>query len=353
LAAGLSALCVGCGPEFPPFWLIEADPLGRDGAIDGAGKLRVLGIQADPPEVGPDSAVRLSALVVTHPQHGVRVPGPQGLLHTTQPQGLSALWLACKQPGEVVSPEPCGLEQLNSTTELRRLSPMPPSDPTPFPGEPVRAELRTSSAADLPYTLLVTLIVADSSLPGGAEGCFQQAQARRGVSPSGNHCLIAVKAVRVSSSAVPNRNPGIAALAFGPEGASLSTQAPTGAVFSFPRLPADTADSERPKWTLAVERSPDSVETGSDSAGQPRSESLSATFYTTAGTLEAGRGSFLDLDCPGVPETCPQHPRTSIGWQPPASRRGREAPDDTVHFFVVVRDDRGGLAFARAVAQGQ
>lgn len=353
VAAFLLLLAVGCGPTFPSFWLIESDPQGPDGAIDPAGKLRVLGIQAEPPETGPDSTVRLSALVVTHPQHGLRLPGPQGLAPTAHPAGLTALWLACKQPSEVVAPEPCGLEQLNSTTELRRLTPLPATEPLPFPGEPLAAELRTSLAQDLPYTLLVTLIVADAAQPGGAEGCYAQAQQSRGVSPSVNHCLIAVKAVRVSSSDRRNHNPGITLLAFGPEGGSLATQPPQTEPFSYPRLTAATADSDRPKLTLAVERSPDSVEVGSDSAGQPRSESLSATFYTTAGTLEAGRGSFLDLDCASVPETCPQHPRTSVTWQPPTARADREAPEGAVHFFVVVRDDRGGLAFRRAVAYGR
>lgn len=353
MACGLILLGTGCGPEFPPFWLIEPDPRGPDGQVDPAGKLRVLGIQAEPPEVGPSAQVTLSALVVTHPQHGAVLSSPNGPRRSTQPLGLSTLWLACRQPAEVVSPEPCGLEQQNTTTELRRLDPMAPSEPMLFPGEPVRASLRTSSAADLPYTLLVTLIVADAAQPGGAEGCYAQAKASRGVSPSVHHCLIAIKAVRVSSSTTPNRNPGIVAVAFGRDGERLVTRPPDTEPFSYPRLSPSTSDSDRPKLTFSVERSADSVEVGQDSAGQPRNESLSATFYTTGGTLEAGRGSFLDLDCPGQPETCPQHPRTSILWQPPTTRAEREAPEDVIHFFVVVRDDRGGLVFSRSAAYGR
>lgn len=353
LCAGPAALGIGCGPEFPPFWLIEPDPRGADAVVDPAGKLRVLGIQANPPETGPESTVQLTAWVVIHPQQGLRLPGPRGLQPSTHPPGLSTLWLACKQPGEVVAPEPCGLEQLNATTELQRLSAVPSSDPLEFPGEPARAELRTSSAQGLPYTLLVTLIAADAAQPGGAEGCYAQAAANRGVSPSVHHCLIAVKAVHVTGSATPNHNPGVVGLAFGPEAGPLATQPSLTEPFAYPRLPAQIADGDRPKLTLAVDRSPDSVEVGSDSEGQPRNESLSATFYTTAGTLEAGRGSFLDLDCAGPPETCPQHPRTAVTWQPPAARAEREAPDDAAHFFVVVRDDRGGLAFARTVAYGR
>ena len=64
-------------------------------------------------------------------------------------------------------------------------------------------------------------------------------------------------------------------------------------------------------------------------------------------------GSFLDLDCPGAPETCPQFPRTSVTWQPPTTRAEREAPGGLVHFFLVVRDDRGGLSFAHATATPQ
>lgn len=350
---GLALTVAACGPEFPSFWFIEPDPRGADGQVDAAGKLRVLAIQADPPEVGPDSAVKLSALVVTHPQQGEISRATDGEQRTTQPQGLTALWFACRQPSETVSPEPCGLEQLNRTTELRRLDAVAPTVPPPFPGEPLRAALRTSAATDVPYTLLVTLLVADRSLPGGAEGCYAQAMSNRGVSPSVNHCLIAIKTIRVSNAASRNRNPGIRAVTLGPDGGTLDVQPPASATFSYPRLATDTTDSDRPKLTLAVDRSEDAVEVGSDSSGQPRNESLSATFYTTAGTLEAGRGSFLDLDCPGAPETCPQSPRTSVTWQPPTARAEREAPADLVHFFVVVRDDRGGLAFTHATARGR
>lgn len=348
-----SASGSACGPEFPSFWLIEPDPLGPDGQIDAAGKLRVLAIQADPPEVGPDSEVRLSALVVTHPQHGEPAQTADGTRPTTQPQGLSALWLACRQPSETVSPEPCGLEQLNRTTELRRLVAEPPVVPPPFPGPPLFARLRTFPGSDVPYTLLVTLIVADRSLPGGAEACYAQAMGSRGVSPNQNHCLIAIKALRVSPSPSPNHNPGIRAVAFGPDGGALDEQTMGSPAFRYPKLSPSTPDSDRPKLTLAVDRAADAVEVGQDTSGQPKNESLSATFFTTAGTLEAGRGSFLDLDCPGAPETCPQFPRTSVTWQPPTARADREAPAGLIHFFLVVRDDRGGLSFAHATATPQ
>lgn len=354
---GLVLLASACGPEFPSFWLIEPDPLGPDGRVDAAGKLRVLAIQAEPPEVGPDSDVVLSALVVTHPQHGEPVDSDSGPLRSTQPQGLSALWLACRQPSETVSPEPCGLEQLNHTSELRRLSAELPPTPARFPGAPITASLRSSAATDGPYTLLVTLVVADRSLPGGAESCYAQAMQNRGVSPSSNHCLLAIKAVRVSDSSRRNHNPKISALAFGPadssDGSGLDTQPPASPRFRYPRTSESTPDSERPKLTLAIDRASDAVEVGADSSGQPRNESLSATFFTTAGTLEAGRGSFLDLDCPTAPETCPQYPRTSVSWQPPTSRAAREAPDGIVHFFVVLRDDRGGLSYSHAIASPQ
>lgn len=83
-----------------------------------------------------------------------------------------------------------------------------------------------------------------------------------------------------------------------------------------------------------------------------RPEALGISFFTTAGTLEAGRGSFLDLGCSAEPTQCPQLQRAAVSWQPPAARAAVEAPDGVV-FFAVLRDDRGGTSFRRGYALGR
>lgn len=330
----------GCGPQFPPFWLIEADPQGPDGQVDGAGKLRVLAVQADPPEAAPGRAVALRALAVTHPRHGSTVDDGGGPQHSPDPLGVTSVWLACRPPKDASGPEPCGLEQGTAATDLRRL----PS----AAADPLAATLQIGADTALPDSLQVTLIVADGTFAGGAEACYAAAVANRGVSPSTNHCLIAVKQVRVSDSQTPNHNPQIAQIWFGGREDALLPL--SSGAWTYERLAADLPDDARPRLVLAVDRADDAVEVGSNTDGTPRNESITATFFTTAGTLEAGRGSFLDLDCPSSPETCPQFPRSTIGWKPPAARAALETPDGRTFFFIVLRDDRGGVSFARGAA---
>lgn len=336
---------LGCGPQFSPFWLIEPDPTGPDGQLDPSGKLRVLGLAADLPEAAPGQTVIVRALAVTHPQQGTLVGG----LHTPQPQGLTALWFACREPDGAAAPEPCSLGQSRPPLDLETLPSLPLRPIAGFDGP--ATELVLPSGPALPYTRLVTLVVADAAQPGGAQGCYEQAQQAAGVVSSPNHCVIAIKRIRVSQSSQPNRNPEIARLLFGPDAGSLTELATGGG--SYPLLDPATGDDARPQLTLSVERAAAAVEVGTGTDGSPQSETLSATFLTTAGTLEAGRGSFLDLGCADNPQSCPQSLTSDVSWQPPAARSAVEAPEQVVYFFAVLRDDRGGLSVASASVHGR
>lgn len=68
--------------------------------VDPAGKLRVLAIAAEPPEVRPGEPVAASALVVIHPRFGLLTDlgGELGgrLVGTPTPRGLSVQWRACR-----------------------------------------------------------------------------------------------------------------------------------------------------------------------------------------------------------------------------------------------------------------
>lgn len=352
IAGLLLGLCgLGCGPEFPPFWLIEPDPKNQDGQVDAHGKLRVLGLLAEPPEAAPGQEVKVQSLVAIHPQQGSTFFLPGESVRTPQPPSLDALWLACREPDGQTNAAPCGIGA-SGALELERLQAMGGSSSGP-------STTLTLPAGPVPYTRLVTLFVTDGALPGGAQACFDQAVAASKTVPDPDHCVIAIKRIRVSNSDNPNHNPRIARLMFGE---SADTLHPLSGdwqsdLFSdtarYPLLDESTRDEERPRLLLAVERAADAVELGRDADNKPRQESLSVSFFTTAGTLEAGRGSFLDLGCEGDPESCPQLFRSDVSWQPPAARAALLAPNARAYFFVVLRDDRGGLSFMSAAVHGR
>lgn len=327
-------------------WLIEPDPVEQAGQPDPAGKLRVLGLRADPPEAAPGDSVAVRSLVVTHPQQGRVVLEDGASVHTPQVRGLDALWLACREPEGRSAAEPCGLEQSGPAIALEQLPVSYDSD-----GPTTRLTLPRLGSETLPYNRLVTLVVADQALAGGAQACLAQAAQNQGRILDPNHCVIAVKRIRVSRSGSPNRNPEIARLRFGGSADSLVDL--TSASASYPLLDPATRDEDRPSLLLSVERAVDAVEIGSGADGGSRSELLSASFFSTAGTLEAGRGTFLDLGCAGDPLDCMQLARSDVSWQPPAARAAREAPEQRVYFFVVLRDDRGGLSFMSAAIRGR
>ncbi len=339
----LAAVSGQCGPSFQPSWLIAADPMDKSGAIDPAGKLRVLAVVAEPPEVMAGVALAASALVVTHPQQGVVTDFGDGMpVRSPTPRGLSVQWRLCQLADGQVTPVPCGTESGQPAPgAMDELLPTLPD---------LSTQLVAPALAMPPYMLILTLYAADEAMPGGAAACHDQAVQQGGVSPNADHCVLAIKRVEVSTSATPNHNPGLAGLYLGAADPLAEISASPG---TYPVLASDLADSDRPQLSLAAERAADAVEMEPDPQNQqPRPETLGVSFYTTAGTLDAGRGSFLDQGCAQDPTTCPQLPRSSVNWQPPAQRAALEAPDGVTFFFVVLRDDRGGSSFrmGRAVA---
>src|SRR5262249_9592829 len=155
LAAGF--LCGGCGQDLPSASFID--------------KLRVLAVQAEPPEVAPGEMTHLRRLAVEPP-----VPSPDVDAGALQP--ISTLWLACRRPPGVARPPPGGIGPA-SAAAIDGGTLTPPPDCAAAPGA---ALCRIGETDEVDYTpdrsslgsdgtgeVLITAVVSDA--PGGAAGC--------------------------------------------------------------------------------------------------------------------------------------------------------------------------------------
>lgn len=342
----LAQALVGCGPTFPAYWQIPAEATDSGGTLDPDGKLRILALAADPPEILPGGVSKITALVATHPRYGETVTKGQEIIDSMRPKGLSVLYRVCQPDNSQAAIFPCGLfAHTENVSELSNHSEETTVLDIPF--AVFAAPLGSEKPAG-PVSWIVTLFAADAAFPGGASACAEAAVQNGGVSPNPNHCAFAVKRVKVSQAEKPNHNPGFSALRLRIQDVFADLSSRTATVS---KLPPELADADRPAYEIIVERTPESEEQEIDPKNQnSRAEWLTATAFVTAGTLDAGRGHFLDLDCEGE---CPQRLSTSFFWQPPAGRMPIEAPFGNTHFAFVLRDDRGGTAFALGFAKAQ
>lgn len=346
LALALLRLMGACDIPLPTVWLIDAAPTREDGSLDPNGKLRVLAVRADPPEAGPGEVVKLSALVVTHPRSGERALIDGQLAGTPTVPGLTARFYGCRLPAEsgtVETEGPCGVTEPRRAVGLGEL-PLLPGPAT---------ELRIPDEAVPGDTVLVTLLVADAAQPGGAEGCRVAARERRGAVPDPNHCVIATKRIAIASGGARNHNPELKALYLSTL-AGGTVELPATTTATYPQLPAELGEDDRPSLVLAGERADDAVENEPDPADRERrrAELLTLSLFVTAGTLSNGRATFLDDDCAQEePLLCAQRAHALVVWRPPSQRAFFEAPDSLIYFFAVLRDDRGGVSWRPARAR--
>ncbi len=343
VAAGVfSQVGLGCGPSFPPYWQLATEATDAFGNLDPSGKLRILALSAEPPEAQPGQTVQVTALITTHPNQGERQWESGVEVTSLRPKGLSVLYRLCKQPETLSSPLPCGLfPPTQDFVELPNRTEQPTLLAIPF------AEFQTPSPFGNPYQLIVTLFAADSVFAGGAWACADAAQRNGGVSPVPNHCVIAIKRVKVNRTDSPNHNPKIRRLLLGGDEQSLIDLATGGA--QYPRLGSDVPDGDRPTLQLVVERTAESEEQ-EPSPTDPavfRAELLTTSLFVSAGSVDSGRGNFIDLDCQG---DCIQRLTTVYPWRPAAALAAQESPDNRSHFALVLRDDRGGTDFAVGIA---
>jgi hypothetical protein len=342
----LALLAAGCGNQLPPASVVE--------------KLRVLAVRAEPPEVTPGMTTQLDALVVQPPVHQLEGPPPVG---------PSYLWLACKGIAGAAVQSPCGL-QPGATAGSMDFPQVPPCAANPGAGLCVIGQSATGSytpddsSLDIGGTgqIFITLVVDDTA--DGAIGCLTRTADNGGTPPNPDHCVLAIKRLAVSQPGrTLNHNPGIDQFTL-----AQSTDDPKNPLrldTNIANWPVSTAE-DKPAIEVEVTRAADASEPDvrpdprDTSANPPMvtvSEALSISYFASAGTWSGGRSAFAPSDegCAtwsDCPMTVPKMTTTSK-WTPPndEQRAMTVAADDLVRFWVVIRDDRGGVGWKEGTAK--
>jgi hypothetical protein len=300
-------------------------------AVSFVEKLRVLAVRAEPPEVAPGDSAVLDALVVE----------PAARPSIDQ---VSYLWLACPALQGVTIESPCGIQSA--------ISALPPnckevgSDHTCLLSTAATASVTPDSSLLGERgigTLLLTLVVSDGT---SAIECWRNVVENGGLPTDPDHCVVSYKRLSVSAFEGQadgdemhhrNQNPGLVEFGMreergGAEPASLLDGTATVA----PSLP--TAKSRR---ELVMTRANEAAELKSDGGY----EILSVSWFTDRGILDGARSTFRSEECPTQLD-CPKGP-------PPATTTNDwVAPTDTgpARFWVVLRDDRGGVGWLAGMA---
>ncbi len=306
-------------------------------------KLRVLAVQADPPEVAPGDATTLRALAVEPAQPTV----------PTAP--LSTLWLACRVPPGVTSPLPCGLNagELDGTA-------LPPACGAATAGElcVLGSDEKVTLTPSVGYlggdasgTALVTAVVADTG--AGAAACLLETARNGGLPVEPDRCVLALKRVTVRDALVPNadgrleapnRNPALDRLYLVDEDGRVRSLLDDDAA-----VPPSTGDTSRHE-RLTTARAADAAEQRADGTY----EALALSWFTTGGAIDGGRATFDPPGC-GSQDDCARLPPVSYAdtsWTSPTMDRaaGEIDPDGRVRFWAVLRDDRGGVGWIAGAA---
>jgi hypothetical protein len=314
-------------------------------------KLRVLAVRADPPEVAPGVASSLSVLAVEPPVQQLD-GGP--------PSPVSYLWLACSIPTAASASTPCGLGTDNPLPNGGAIPPLCNANPGASGTQPTLCLLGNGPTAS--YTpvarqlgsdgtgqVLVTVVVSDE--PDGAEGCLTSTFANNSLPTNPNHCVLALKQLRVSdptrklqdgsAAPPPNANPSLDTFTL--DGASLLDGS---AHFT----PATTTPT--PKITLAASMSSDASEqypTFDDNGVRSDVfEQMTLSWFTTAGAIASSRAGFVPANC-ATQSDCPTVPPgldATVDWTIVTSTDLPQfSTDGTVFFWGVLRDDRGGVGW--------
>jgi hypothetical protein len=338
LVAALVAVA-GCGNDLPSASLID--------------KLRILAVQAEPPEVAPGQPSMLSTLTVEPP-----IPQLDG----GAPSPVSFLWLACTIPPGTTQQIPCGISG-GAITALPPFCKDQPDAPLCVIGADATGTY-TAPASILGSNgtgqLLLTVVAADT--PDGAIGCLMSTAAHHAEPLNPDHCVLALKRLTVSDpnrklsdgspAPPPNANPKLIDFYYTDEVSNTSLVDGTG---TFPVAPDKDAKAFRLVGTRADDAA--QMEPTTDSDGKPTGlayEGLTIAWFVTAGKIDGGRSAFVPDGC-DTQEACPtKSPKvqTDTKWTPPTqSDLAMHSPDGSVQLWAVIRDDRGGVSWRAGTAK--
>jgi hypothetical protein len=245
--------------------------------------LRVLGVKADPPEVAAGATTSVEALAVD-----------------TDGASPAAAWSACLRP--------------------------------PLPGETVNPDCVTATSA--PYlqpvgsglTITATmpqLTAAALGEPDASGGVYLPLVAQ--VTAPASASLSAVYRLRLLGTAPPNANPTIATVTLLHAGGAMTALDPA----------APTTVSTGASLSLGVTFAPGSAETYTAADGRTTTETLTTSWFCTAGDFS-------------VEKTSDTQPQTVLHLDqrlPPAGT--------PIDLWAVARDERGGTDFTHRVLQLQ
>lgn len=293
-------------------------------------KIRVLAVQAEPPEVTVGNHTRLAALVV-EPDHPLEAPGP-----------LSYRWLACKASPDATFAIPCGLA--DATGKLDGSS-APPACPAQVDGtlctlgEDATASLSPAASLVGDGTLLVTLVVSDRV--AGATECLLSTARNDGLPTDPDHCVLAVKRVTVGDGTTPlNHNPTLARLDLVDLDGTVRSLLEDGVSVS-----ASVVGEAAAVRDLRAQRDEGSAEQLADGSY----EAMSLSWFTTAGRFQGARSTFDPPGCASQAECASTPPVTTAVTQWEAPDRAQAASqldaDGRMHLWAVLRDDRGGVGW--------
>ncbi len=301
------ALVGGCSGDLPP-----------ESRVD---KLRLLAVRAEPPEVMPGMPSALDTLTVLPPAAAA--------------PSLTYLWMACLENSGASSPNACGVSVGGNGGPSTFDAPLP--DCATAPSSNLCRIATTPTASYTPSDaasggqVILTVIVADPTA-GGAMQCAIDAAGNGGAPTNPDHCIVALKRLTVGDNPSPNHNPTLDALLF--DGVPAASDP-----IALPMIGSTTA------VTLDTRRTPGSAEIHSDGTV----EDLLLSWYDTAGTLGTTSTEFRPADCD---DTCmksdPPADSSSSWTAPDASDAAQFAPSGEIDFWVVVRDDRGGIGWISA-----
>ncbi len=328
----------GCGNDLPSASFIE--------------KLRVLMVQAEPPEVAPGQATALDILAVEPPVQ---------MLDGGPPSPLTFLWLACTIPPGTVEQVPCGVGNGALDTIPPWCADQPGSSLCVIGTDQHGSYTPPASVLSAAGTGQILLTVAVADTPEGATGCLMDTASNTGLPTNPDHCVLSLKRLTVSDpkrtlsngmpAPPPNQNPKLIDLYYTDEVVNTSL---VGDMGTFAPAPVTNAQSVR----LVATRDADSAEMEAqlDSDGNFTGfayEALTVAWFTTAGKIDGGRSAFTPPACP-TQAMCPtQAPGAQVDthWTPPTDAQlPGQITNGSIEFWAVIRDDRGGVSAKQGIA---